>query len=98
MCFLQANGGRASLSTGLTCLFFIFFHLSVIAALRHNSLLACLWMDNVSKGLQLALRQADESGRRHANLYKVKKFSGRQEPARLAVEPDWLRAAAEVFN
>lgn len=59
--FPAGYGGRASLSTSSTCLFSIFFHLSVSAALRHNSLLARHCADNVSKDLQLALGQAGES-------------------------------------
>lgn len=83
---------------------FSFSSFSVTAALGHNFLVARHCTDNVSKGLQLALGQAGESKseapRYEAQQKKRKdtKFSGRQEPARLAVEHDRLQTAAEVFN
>lgn len=98
MYFLQAEEDE-HLSAPVPRVYFPFSRLSVTAALGHNSQAARRWMFNVSKGLQLALKRCDT---RHKKKRKEKegekKVSGRQEPARLAVEPGWLQTAAEVFN
>lgn len=98
MNFLQAEEDE-HLSAPVRRVYFPFSSLSVIAALEHNSLVALHWMDNVSKGFQLAHESKSEASRYEAQEKKEReKFSGRQEPAWLAVEPGWLQTAAEVFN